>query len=213
MKKKIAFVVVILGVVLMGIPFSKATLASPMFSIGEKLRQTDTTFSDSTAIVAAYNGHIIAEEDIEYQLYIDSLRPTESKAHYSRKNVIDNLLLGYIILDEARDAGLTIGSDEVRNSVELSKEALKQSPEASTEIQDFCAGANITMDEYWVRVEERLNHTLLNLKYENLFIDDYMENHPDAEYQDALDCYDQHKQELLQKHTDEIVYYDDVAIS
>ena len=58
MKKKIAFVVVILGVVLMGIPFSKATLASPMFSIGEKLRQTDTTFSDSTAIVAAYNGQI-----------------------------------------------------------------------------------------------------------------------------------------------------------
>lgn len=212
MKKIMTIIAVVLSVILIAalIPEASLSSSSSMFLLGKRFSQSDNTYSDDLpAAVAAYNGHMITEEEVDYQLYADSLRSEDCKLHYSRRDVIDNLLLGYIILDEAREAGLSAEKEEVLNSLELSKAGIEEVPEAAGQLQDFCAGANMTVNEYWAAQEEQLYGELSRIKYMNAFIDDYMESHPDAESHEAVAAYEQFQQELLQKHRDEIVYYGD----
>ncbi len=208
MKKATAIASAVLSAALAAILIPSASLSSVsgLFPLGKKLSQSDFSSSDALP-AAAYNGNIITEEAVDYQLYADSIRSEEFQPHYSRKDVIDNLLLGYILLDEAHEAGLSASREDVLNSLALSKEAVAQSPEAAGQLQDFCAGANITIDEYWERLEDQLYGELSRLKYMNAFMDEYLENHPGAERQEADDAYARHRQELLRKHRDAIVYY------
>lgn len=207
MKRRIVIVITILGIVLAGTFIVRRSMTSTMFSIGEKLPPLTTYQVAGSEALAEYNGEIITVDMVEYQLYIDSVRPEETRLNYSRSDVIDNLLLGFIISDEACNAGISVGREEILNSLALSKEAVEQNYQTVVEIQDFCNGANITVDKYWEHVEDQLYDTLLQLKYENMFIDDYFSSHPNAEIDEAKDAYQQHRQELLQMHQSEIIYY------
>lgn len=207
MKRKAVIAPVALGLVLIGALTIWAATHSDMFSIGTKYPQAASDSALPSEVAAEYSGQKVTEEMVEYQLYIDASRPEETRMNYTRSDVINNLLLGYIILDEAREAGLSVGREEVQSTIAASKEAAAENAQAAAVIQDFCDGAGITEEEYWARLEEQMYDTLLRMKYENNFLDAYLAGHPGAGQEEAKAAYEQHRQELLRAHESEITYY------
>lgn len=213
MKKKAYISIGIICFLIIGSFYINGKSTSTMFLIGERYPQAtdDSSVSSiSNHIVAKYKDNTITESMVEYQLYIDENRPDETRYNYTWSEVVDNLLAGFIIMDEASRQGIVINESDVQEILSSSQEAIENDAQVAAELSDFCAGANMTEEEYWARIKNQLYDSLLIQEYENHFIDEYLVKNPNATVDEAKEAYEQHRSELIQEHEDDIIYYEEL---
>lgn len=200
--KRYRNIIIIFGVVVLLAAMTIALSTSQMFAIGERYRQSINN-PDNT-VVATYKGQKITREMVDFRLATNSSGLTEDQ-------IITDLLIDLIVLDEAKQLGITITDEEVADHIAYLKDVYTNYPEAKETIDEFCAGAGITIDRYWEIQSERTYNVLLQGKYEMRFKDNYnssstiTNNSPDK--QDVWDAYELFRQQLLQEHSDDITYY------
>lgn len=213
MKKRIGIavsaVVVICLTTIFIIGAVTASDESKMTSAGEYL--SDSMHANASAVAAVYNGHEILVSDIQYANNIEATVGTgEQKTDLA---VINELIQGIIMVEEAERRGLAATEAEIQEMVDMAKEAYTI-PSGKELLDDYCAGAGITLEEYYARLRSQAPTIIAKQKLIDAIGEAYCQekgipftkvNQP-PEVQEAVDAY---MAELFAAHQDEIEYFMD----
>lgn len=213
MKKK--FGIILISIIVIGL-VSAATVAfgdhfSKAQSIGRLTLQKES--SSAGDVLATYRGQNITHAMVQNQVAADALTATGLQADKSEKAVFDRLLMGLVLVGEAEDKGLAATQEEIDAFMSMQKENYTQSPEVKKNIDDYCTGAQITIDEYWAKLEQQAYRMLSRSNLRKQFEAEYCaeigrtEDLNSQEYTDEMQAaYDQYCTGLLKSHETEIVY-------
>lgn len=196
---------------------------SAFFSAGlffKSAKEEDTAdVTDSSKILAKYNGTPITASTVEYQRNMNVLRSEEAAQNNTTDlDIINNIIKNMILLEEAERQGLAATDEEVEALVESAVYGYSI-PEGKKIIDDFCSGAGITFDEYLEIYREQLPRTIARQKLKDAVGKRYCEEHgleftkvnPPKEMVAAQEAY---IEELFEKNKDKIEYFlDDSAAS
>ena len=178
--------------------------------LGEYLNNYDgdsITQSPSNAI-ASYHGVIITRSQVEYQRKLEELSSNVTK---SDLQIANEMLQEAILLDEAERLGLGATAEEISTFMKSILTTYTY-PDGKDMIDEYCAGAGITVEEYFSIVEDNVPAIIAQQKISDEIGRRYCQEHglqftkinPPQEMMDAIDAY---IEELFESHKDEIVYY------
>lgn len=161
--------------------------------------------------VASYNGVIITYSEVEYQRKLEELSTGITKTDIQ---IAEEIIHEAMLLQEAERLGLTATAEEVLAFME-SMRATYTYPEGKEMIDDYCAGAGISVDEYYAIVEDNALAIITQQKlYDEIGRQYCAENGVEFTKinppQDMMDAIDSYLNDLFDSHKDEIVYYIDV---
>ena len=87
-------------------------------------------------------------------------------------------------------------------------------PEVKAQIDEFCASAGQTLEEYFQTVEEQAYATLTLNRFKGAFYEKWGAEHenepiddPEARQEAMLEAYDAYIATLIEQHKDEIEFY------
>ncbi len=221
MHKKIIVVCVVLALCVLGTLAGIAYAASndgsgDMRLAGQyfKSANAEKPFSSSknAQIVAEYNGHKITAETVAYQKNMNILRDTATAAKYSSDmDVIQQIVKSMILLEEAEKLGLAATEAEINEMVENAKLAYSL-PEGKELLDAYCAGAGITIDEYFDLIRAQAPDVIARQKLKNEAGRQYCESHG-LTYSNVnppegmLEAQEAYMENLFHQHEAEIQYY------
>jgi len=118
-----------------------------------------------------------------------------------------------VLYDEATELGYAATQEEIDALVANSKSAY-ETPEGKEMMDQFCEGANITIEEYFELLEKQAPRAIARQKLLDAFGQEYCEENgltftkvnPPAEMVEAREAY---VDELMTKAAGEITYYTD----
>ncbi len=185
--------------------------------------------SDSKDIVASYKDKNITLKVLEYQRGLNEMKiqsyqsvNTDSLPDYmkykseSDRDIINRLIIGMILVEEAEKMGLVPTEEETAEWVAVQKRGYEEVTEMAQIIDEYCMGAGITVEEYWADIEEQAYETCTHLRMRNHFKVRYLKEHGIDEnelggenMQNYLAAYEEYRSGLLEAHKDDIVYYID----
>ncbi len=214
MKKKIiiAGLIVVVACSIIAATIAYGDNITFMSAIGEALSDTQMT-ENSEEILATYNGNAVTKEMLDYQHSLAEYRTDKSYIDESDMDIINRILAGYIIIEEAEKAGLSATQEEISQMVSDAKNNYDSIPEIKSYLDEYCAAAKISIQQYFDAVEEQAFATITHLKYKNKFLEEFYnayssdnETYPADIATQAEDAYKMHRQELVNRHANEIVY-------
>ena len=156
-------------------------------------------------IAAAYGTFQVTYEQIEYAREVDALRV--DGAEESDLEVAQRLITGQLLLEEARALGLEATDEEVAAMVGDIRSNYETVPEVRSILDEYCSGANITIEAYFQRIEAEAPATLTRQKLKNHILGSYAETHPDASSEELEAAYQAYREALYAEHEDEITLY------
>lgn len=110
----------------------------------------DGVFSASSQPVAAVNGEIITESELDAQY---SGLPADMQEQYSKQQVLSQLVDKQLILQHAREQGVSVSDADVEARIDEQVQQLGVSRDQLTQV---LAGGNVTLSEYKQAVREEL---------------------------------------------------------
>jgi hypothetical protein len=217
MKKRFA---IILGSILaVAIVISVCALSlGDDISFFESLGIISKTRNDDT-IVAEYNGFKVTQAMIDTQrsatdLSGDDVQPDANMKDDSDRAIIDRLITGRMLTDEAEARGVAATQEEMGENLATLKGAYEQYDDVKHMIDDYCKGASISIDEYWKQVYDqsygRISRTNLKIALckeycgEIGYTGDYEDKMQTEEFENR---YNEYKTNLLNSHKSDIQYY------
>lgn len=193
-----------------GILISRGVEQRQMEQVGALLTQ-----AWPETVVASYNGADVTAGDVQYWLALNGLAdPAIRDTSIDAQDILDRLLTDKIIVAEAERLGVAPDEAEVAEFIAYQKEMYETYPEAAQSIDDYCAGAEMTLEEYWAMFESTAKVILTKQYYRVYFNEQYaaaqssnaVESSPGSA---ALsDAYQAHCRQLLADKQSEITYYD-----
>ena len=203
-----------------------------IFKVGEYYNEVRN--DTKKEVVATYNENQVTLAELKYQKNINKMGENTLKelenAGASEEviedvlksinetdiDIVNRILIGFILLEEAEVKGVSATKEEVNEFISSAKKTYEEFPESKAQIDSFCEGAGITVEEYWNDIESQSFATLSRQKLKNHFIAEYcrdngfsVDNHSLEERRKIDEAYDNYSYELLAAHKDEIVYYID----
>ena len=222
MKRRHFFVIAVIGVCLFSI-FIVGVGASDHFNIykvmgeyyNEARAQDDasiTVYNESLP-VAEFHGEKIYQADIEYYNNVNNLSHTGVANTQTTQETLTEVLQNMILYDEAERLGYSATQSEIESMVENTKLAYSM-PEGKEIIDQFCQGANITVEQYFECVEDQAPRVIARQKLLNAVGMEFCEENgltftkvnPPEEMLEAREAY---IAELFAQAEDEIIYYTD----
>lgn len=163
--------------------------------------------------LAFYKETPITRAMIKYQQSVDAEREESLRFNESEREIVDRLLAGLIMLDEAKAQGLEATDSEIEDYVNTLKENYEKSPQAAQIVDDYCKGAGITIDDYWADLQSQAYATISRQKLKDYVTQAYCkevgytgDTHT-AEYVElATKAIDAYRQELLKTYAADIRY-------
>ncbi len=206
-----AIVVVLLETVVIGNAVSNNFLLGELFS--KNAKQQDNN------VVAEFKGVKITSTDIEREMKINKLLNSSEKK--SEADILNDLILKQVYLAEAENLGLVATPEEVETFLAEQKKSYEENAEAASTIDEYCKGANITLEEYWKDLEERAPRVITRNKVYNKFSNEYCEKNgldqyglqTEETYAKFKAEYKKYQESLLEKYKEYIVYDDMEKIS
>ena len=131
--------------------------SSRWFGVGQARRDAA---GGSDEAVAYYKETAITRAAVDFEIKADAEREEAARYNQSEREIIDRLLRGLVLLDEAKELGLEATDEEIAAFVEQQKQIYEDFPEGRQAVDDFCAGAGMTLEEHWAVLEEQAPHTL-----------------------------------------------------
>ena len=187
-------------------------------SLLESLGIISKTHDDDT-VVAEYNGFKVTQAMIDTQrsaagLAGDDVQSDANMKDDSDKAIIDRIITGQMLTDEAEARGVAATQEEMDENLATLKGAYEQYDDVKKMIDDYCKGAGISIDEYWKQVYDqsygRISRTNLKIALckeycsELGYTGDYEDKMQTEEFENR---YNEYKTNLLSSHSADIQYY------
>lgn len=187
-------------------------------SLLESLGIISKTHNDDT-VVAEYSGFKVTQAMIDTQRSAAGLAgdDTQSDANMkddSDKAIIDRLITGQMLTDEAEARGVAATQEEMDENLATLKGAYEQYDDVKKMIDDYCKGAGISIDEYWKQVYDqsygRISRTNLKIALckeycsELGYTGDYEDKMQTEEFENR---YNEYRANLMSSHSADIQYY------
>ncbi len=131
-------------------------------------------------------------------------------AGVSERDLINVVLRGFMLLEEAEQRGLAATQEEIEAMVEGNRMAYEM-PEGKQSMDDYCAGAGISIEEHYEIIRAQAPETIAIQKLELAVAQEYCEENgvefsmSDKKVKAAVEKF---KNELFSKNKKYIEYYD-----
>lgn len=165
--------------------------------------------------LAEYQGEIVYQSDVEYHKKFNgvTVAATGQDLPTSDEEVLRKILENIVLLHEAERLGLAATQAEIDEMVENARYAYTL-PDGKEVLDQFCAGAGITIDEYFAYLEEQAPRSIARQKLLNAVGEEFCEQNgltftkvnPPKELVEAKEDY---VDDLFEQAQDEIIYYTD----
>lgn len=221
-KIKISLVVSLVLIFLLAVVSFASHQESKMYQAGQLLMQylnssvSIDSSQDSSDIAAVFGNHVILRSTVEYQFNMRQLLNGENNQTPDYHGIIDHIVEGLIIVNEAQRLGVGAEQAEIEDMVNRARSNYNNPdfPEIKAELDSYCQGAGITIDDYYALIAEVAPATISEQKLRNEIGRQYCEEHgleftninPPQEMMDAIEAY---IDELFEANKDDIVYYID----
>lgn len=214
MRKFIGTVLVLLVIMALGIVAYSAEGRSQDTLLGQDYSDAmETVDSGKDVVAAVYNGEEIMMSSVEYQRNTGAtMAGTTAGDQPSNREIIDNIVKNMVMTEEAERRGLTATQEEIDEFLNSTVYASYKIPEGKQDIDEYCASAGLTFEEYVETVREQAPRIIEKAKLERAIAQEYCQKHnieldelnPPQEVRDAIEdfCTD-----LLEAHRDDITYY------
>lgn len=211
MKKKFLVALLLIACVICATCFYAA---ANDWSFFESLGSQSRVSSDST-VLAAYNGIKVTQAMVDRQ---QSYGSNSGIGDTSSQAIVERILTGQMLLEEAESKGLAATEAEIEEHVATLKKGYADYPEVKKQVDEYCDGAGLSIDEYWAQVREQAYGTISRSKLKADFEKEYCDktgytgSTETQEYADMIEkAFDEHRSELLQTHQSEVKYYGSAA--
>lgn len=221
MKKKTLVILVLVicivaasAVVVFGDFGGEMSIAQRIGVAFKKATSTNQTSGTGDSVAARYGDFVVTWEEIRYQ---QELAPMRTQKHYQTtdaREIAERLIGGQLALEEAERQGLAATDPEIQEYMQSLRENYETIPEVKAQIDEFCASAGQTLEEYFQTVEEQAYATLTLNRFKSAFYEKWGAEHenepiddPEARQEAMLDAYDAYIATLMEQHKDEIEFY------
>lgn len=177
--------------------------------IGKSVRE-QMDKSDDTKVIASFREFDFTEKDINVRLEMNLISGGELAEKDTTKEVVEQLVLGKLLVAEAEKQGVAATEAEIESFISDQKERYSTVPEVKEYLDEYCAGAGYTIDEYWALIEESAPDIVSKNKLLTAVAEAYLAEHPDEESYNnpELSAYlNDYRGQLLEQHRDEIIYH------
>lgn len=164
------------------------------------------SFQHDDPVLAVYHGFEVTESMVDYQKKMDAQRDPALRQNLTDKEIVDNILIGRMLLEEAEDLGLTATQEECDEMIASAKAAYAL-PDGKQMLDEWCADTGTTIDAYWAQLAAEAPDTISREKVRAYIKDSYRADHPDATDEEVEKAYAEYRTQLLQSHLDKITYY------
>ena len=219
MKKKGVLVLVICivavsAIVVFGNFYGDMSIAQRIGTAFKKATNTNQTSGTGDSVAARYGDFVVTWEEIRYQ---QEIAPTRTQKHYQTtdaREIAERLIGGQLALEEAERQGLAATDQEIQEYMQSLRENYETIPEVKAQIDEFCASAGQTLEEYFQTVEDQAYATLTLNRFKGAFYEKWRAEHenepiddPEAWQEAMLKAYDAYIATLIEQHKDEIEFY------
>ena len=166
---RISVPVLILGTLIVG--FATAGGFSQYMKSGQLFRGATETAKNDNDIVATYKDYKVFQAEVDYQKKVYSTDNSIDDKSDSL-NIINRIITGYILLEEAEMKGYSATDEEIEEMVAMAKESYSI-PEGRAILDDYCRGAGITIEEYYDILKEQAPAAIARQKLRNAFDEEY----------------------------------------
>ena len=206
-KRPIVICSVILAVIVLGaIIYFNGNATRQEAQTGENTKKAESLTRDEDPVLAVYHDFEVTESMVIYQQQMDALRDPALRQNLTDQEIVDNILIGRMLLEEAEDLGLTATQEECDEMIASAKAAYAL-PEGNQMLDDWCADMDTTIDAYWAQLAAEAPDTISREKVRSYIKDSYRADHPDATDEEIEKAYNDYRTQLLQSHLHEITYY------
>lgn len=173
------------------------------------------SITDSTPIpLADYHGQVVYQTDVNYYKKINGFFSSDmTKVPLTEEETLDKILENMVLYDEAERLGLTATQSEIDEMVNNARLAYTL-PEGKEILDQYCEGAQITIDEYFELLENQAPRTIARQKLIDFVGQKFCEENgltftkvnPSKELVEAKEAY---INDLFNQAKEDIKYYSD----
>lgn len=139
--------------------------ALAVVALGCVIAVVSTQQSATERIAAVYGEHEITREAVEH--YRETAALAGGEAAQSDREIVDLLLRNLILLEEAEKRGIAATEAEIQAQLDATKQWYAENEEVKQRIDDYCAGAGISFEEYLRIIEAQIPGTIARAKLIN----------------------------------------------
>ena len=168
-------------------------------------------------MLAEYKGFKVTQGMVNFQKRAANLagdNPNVEACDYTKDAIIDRLLTGRMLVEEAESRGVAATKAEMEENLSSLKASYNDYPEVKKQVDEYCSGAGLSIDEYWTQVYDQsydqISRTNLRILLGKDFCSetDYNGSVDDALMTDEFDkYYNDHRAQLLKEHQSDVKYY------
>ena len=163
-------------------------------------------------VLAVYKDQTVLRSVVDYQKQTQAALAGVDPATLSDREVVDDLLKNALLLEEAEARGLTPTQEEIEQYRQETVYTAYELPEGKEQIDNYCASAGISFEEYVADLRGQAPRFLAKAKLKEAVMEEYCQAHslpydpmnPSQEAQEAVEAY---QDQLLADHQGEITYY------
>lgn len=136
---------------------------------------------DGDTVLAEYNGIKVTQAMVDRQQSATKLSASGAdvetyRIDSSSQAIIERILTGQMLLEEAESKGLAATEAEIEEHVATLKKGYADYPEVKKSVDEYCDGAGLSLDEYWAQVREQAYGTISRSKLKESFKKEYCDN-------------------------------------
>ena len=169
---------------------------------------------DNIPVVAKYDGQEIFANVVEYQRKLNEFSDEETAQKYDTDIKIVNAIIEQMMLvEEAKRLGYTVTQEDIEAMVDSAKRAYSF-PDGKEKVDEYCAGAGITLDEYYDLLRKDYPDTIMKNRLLNSVMKEYCEKNG-IEYtqfnlpEEVLAAKQEFIDDLFQRNQHKIEYFID----
>ena len=204
--RRTLILVAILAALLAALAIAAANGVFPFRQLGKTMREAADA-SDETRIVAQYGESAFTEKDVNLRLEMNRVTGGDMAEKDTPEEAVEQLAVGKMLLEEAEGRGLTATEEEIAQYLAEQKGAYEASAEVKSCLDEYCAGAGMTIEDYWALLEQYAPETVTRQKLKGAILEAYRAEHPDAAEAEISEAWNAYEQALLDQHRSEIVYH------
>lgn len=180
---------------------------------GPEGEPTGPAASNEALPLAEYRGEKIYQADVESHIKMGQLLGGGAADPQTMQEALTEILQNKVLLHEAERLGYTATQAEIDAMVENGKRTYSI-PEGKEIIEQYCAGANLSVDEYFAYLEEQAPKVIARQKLLDAIGQEFCEengleftksNPPEA----LIEAREAYIAELFAKAEEDIIYYGD----
>lgn len=221
MKTRIIIILSILAILLTSVLTVAASDESVFAQVGQYLKdyfsneQQISEIEGTSDLAATYHDNIITRSVLDLHRKTRILLFNESVDNLSDYQLVNMLVKDMMLHEEAERLGLSATQAEIDNLVNETKRTYEEHPEIKEVLDDYCKGAEISIDDYFALIENSAPALLATGKLRTEIGRQYCEENGIAfsasnPSQEVLDAIEDYFDALFEENKDQIVYYIDV---